>query len=507
MDLFELATRRRTWVIIGFVLVTLLLLNWLYNTSYIEIKVPNAGSKTVSYELLNQTTNKQDSFEAEGDSVRKRVSRGNYEVVAKLEGSSYFQVTKTKAFLRPTTIEASLKKERDRQFVGNNPEGCALYDQTIAFSYACNGTLGELMIHTPATDQAPTATENVSSDLANLDIGGIIPLGDKRYVYAQGATDLESDIQEPIMFQLTDSGGLVNRTDLENANAEQQHKISRYQEGFLLYAADASDLKYYKKPDAKPEKITIPRPDKKNIEPFGMSASGDTIAVAYQDAELAERADVHDENQTGKTYIQIYQQREVKTVEIAKAVSSFVLCGDRYLCAIANNELGVYDISGKKAESLYQVKNVKSVIQNDKQIAVERESEILNIDVSSRNGSVGLSLEKVTSCGLSGAANGYTVCAINNKNDKVLLYVDNTKENVSNIDKKTASLLEQPYIDSVSVYKNFVFVSPNVGSLVYNPATKGYEYDAVLKADVAQKLNNFVGSTNFSGYQVINTRL
>lgn len=506
MDLFELMTRRRTWIIASAVLFMLLLLNWLYNTSYIEIRVTNAGSQTVSYELLNQASNKRVSFESKGGPVKKRVSRGNYEVFAKLDGSSYFHVTKTKAFLRPTTIEASLTKERDRQFVGNNPEGCSFYDQTVAFSYACNGTLGELMIHTPATEQMPTATENVSSDMANLDIGGIIALDGKRYVYAQGSTDLESDIQEPIVFELSNTGELINRADLEDANAEQQHKISRYRDGFLVYGADASGLKYYRKPGAKPEKITVARPDKKNIEPFSISTSGDTIAVAYQDTKLAERADAHDENQIGKTYVQIYRQGETKTVDIPKAISSFVVCGDKYLCAVANNRLDIYDISGKGAKELYQITNVKSVIQNGKLIAIERESEILNLDVNTRSGSIGLSFDKTTPCGLSAATNGYTVCAIDSKNDKVLLYTDNNKENTSNIDKKVASLLEEPYVDSVSAYKNFVFVRPNVGSLVYNPATKGYGYDEALKAEVAQKLNNFVTSTGFNGYQIINTR-
>ncbi len=74
--------------------------------------------------------------------------------------------------------------------------------------------------------------------------------------------------------------------------------------------------------------------------------------------------------------------------------------------------------------------------------------------------------------------------------------------------KKVVSILGQPYVDTVSAYKSFIYVVPDLGSLVYNPAANGYTYDQAIKQKTSADINSLVGRLGIdrSRYTVINTQ-
>ena len=100
----------------------------------------------------------------------------------------------------------------------------------------------------------------------------------------------------------------------------------------------------------------------------------------------------------------------------------------------------------------------------------------------------------------------YVLCS-NAGSETAALLVDRNTANTDSIDKKIQQLKKISFIDNVSIYGKYIFISPNLGPLVYDNSIKGYNYDPASKRSVSSKINEEIDKIGIDrkAYSIINT--
>lgn len=481
---------KKAVIFTSLLLIAIFAFSWFYNHAFIKITVAGTANGKHTYKLVNQENGDMISVENDSTSFKKLAPKGNYEVLVSNEAGSYFSVIKTKSFLRTTTLDASLEPGKKRQFVGDNPGPCSYYDQDILISYSCAGDYSDLQAHVPASAETPTYTQNnEETDFSKLSLGGIIKLNDKKMVFAESLIDSQEAANENRLFRLLQIDDALNVADgsvLKGLDTQQFHKIQNYKRGFVVYPVDYSFIQYYSDARAAPQELSIKPPEDAELTPSDISIRGERIAVAYSDKEeVGENLD-QEKSPGDKTIIQLHEADNTKSFVLDDGYTSMELCGQNSFCYLNGEDLTVYDISGQKQKELFKMAGVKSVESVGDQLIIVKDDMVVGIDANSGTGSIQYSFGEYQFCGLQNTANeqGYVLCIITPENSRTALYIDPRKPNEDNIDKKILDLATNLDIDSISIYKNFVYIAPEFGELVYDPAINGYASAPAVRKQV-----------------------
>mgnify|MGYP007022268094 CR=1 FL=1 len=131
----------------------------------------------------------------------------------------------------------------------------------------------------------------------------------------------------------------------------------------------------------------------------------------------------------------------------------------------------------------------------------------MSLDAKGRSGFVDYSFHPYKECGGQSQAKNYLLCVIGPTNQKYALFLDRSANNKDDIDKKIAQIAQLPEIDNVSVYKNFIYLSPNMGPATYRDDINGYGYDANVQIQISRNINRAIDriGVDRSSYQIINS--
>ena len=495
-----------TAVLLIFIVVFL----WFFNHSFIKVTVETPVNGEVSYALVNQKTKKSIEATTKSSTIKKLVKKGTYEILIKNSETSSLSVESTKPFLKTTSVNSQLQQEKSRAFVGDNPSPCMDYDQFILVSYACSGDYRDASAHLPATAGTPTITQNDADDFENLSFGGLIKINDKKMAFTEGHYDVESTEQENRLFEIGDKLEPSNGQKLPGLSSEKVHRINKYRDGFLVFSNDYSDIKYFSSPAELAENIEITAPEDSELGGQQLSIEAARIALAYSSPDRDLEAEENEKSKGGETTsVQVYENGKTKSFLFKGSFYLAQLCGGKYLCMVQDRELGVYDISGERAKEIIRVGNVYNLKSAGDNLLIVRYDGVFEFDVEKRYGYMQYSFGEYTPCGVELAQDkGYVLCMINPKKDKVALYVDPENNNTDSIDKKVLKLLSLPYISTVSAYKSFIYISPELGELEYDSNARGYIPNPEIKQKANEDINNIISEIGIdrSAYKIINTR-
>lgn len=500
-------TRKKlvTWGLVGIVLLFIAtIVHWFFTTSYIVITT-QSSSDSISYNILNQKNKKSDIEDSRQKTIKKRVKKGDYEVLVKSDGRSFFKVIKTSGFLSKTIVNATLESEKYREFVGDNPGPCAHYD-SILFSYACTGDLSDLSVHVPATKDIPTSTLSIqSADFENASIGGVIKLGSKRYVYTQAPVEHEVTEKQSLLLEIDDQLNTLSTTALKGIPTISDQRIQRHKDGFLIYSNVSNEANYFKDKDGQPEKIAVRPYSGEGFSSVGTIASEDKVAAIYINSEQNQENQDSQETKKGKTALSIRANNQDSEYEINKYYTKALFCGKDYICFQSGQELFIYQIGDSKLKELYKITNVTDFNIKDETLYISRDREIISLKLSTKIGSINYSFGSYSNCGISmNSATGYLVCIINKSSDRSMIAINTSKDNSTNIDKKIFELSEKPDIEHITVYRNFIKITPNTGSPVYNPTTKNYEPVPAIRAKAYLAIEQAIQTIGFNKDYIIN---
>ena len=151
--------------------------------------------------------------------------------------------------------------------------------------------------------------------------------------------------------------------------------------------------------------------------------------------------------------------------------------------------------------------NITSIQNTDVGLLALSDTRILNLDVDNKTGFVEYSFGDRKFCGLQKDVGGYLLCQTNTKGVNAVLRIDQTSNNSDSIDKKVAGLEKMSEVKNVSVYGQFLFISPDLGELVYDNSLGFFNYDPSVKQSVNDKISHQIDvlGVDRNTYHIINT--
>lgn len=497
-------TIKRRLLIAVLLIVFLGVLSWVSSHAFITITVENAKSGDLTYALANQGSHKSDKASSPSHTIKRLVHKGSYEILIEQGDANYFSVSRAGGFLTTSKLSVKLTNERARKFVGNNPLPCMYYSGLVLYSYNCNGSFNEARIHVPATLSTPTYIQKnpISTDGT---IEGIAQTGEGTLILQQPTRKSDGSTASHHIFLLQEGLKLSPGRDLADLNPSKAYSVEPYIKGFIVYDAEFSHILYYSNLAATPSPITLDKITGEGYGPYAHSIQGDSVIVAYTNLEYEPR-DGKTRKDKPQTKLALNQKGNLRQFTFAKTYGSFSLCGTSKLCLLRDKKLEVYDISGQKQKLLYAIDNILSIQNFGQRLLVARDNQLLDLDIDKRSGYSSYNFGDYTYCGLQTDTSGYTLCLVNNKKKRVALHLDQQTIDKDSIDKKIANLLKYNEVEDISVYDKFIYISPNVGTPIYNLATNGYGPDVVTLRKVNTILEQAITTVgiNRSAYSIIN---
>jgi hypothetical protein len=467
--------------------------------------VENPGSGDVTVRFVNQATAESTEVKTKGANIKKLLPRASYEVYVKQGTTNYVALTKTKGFLKTTTVSGKLISEAGVRYIGQNPGSC-LYFINILYSYECGQDVSTLKAHMPATSTQPTYTNNGPGDYSTIE--GIVTTGGSPYVLTK-----EQESSQHMLRPLNPNLSFGAPVYLDQQSDPTDYTTTPYQQGFLVYSADFKTIKYYKDLVEQPSVIKTIEPSKATSRPAGLSVDGSTMGLLYNSiSENDEDAGAQDETLTGnkplvgKSQFIVYSDSQHKTFSFDQLLTQAVFCGKQQVCTLSGTVMTIYNISGSKPQVVFTVQDVKDVQYIAGKIVVATSKNIVELDPTTYQGHVTYSLGGYTYCGLSATAASYTVCVVAPAGGASALYIERERKTDS-IDKKILSLSQQADVDDISPYGNYLYITQSAGGLSYQPSIAGYGYSPSVIKEATTAINKEISrlGINTEQYQVLYT--
>lgn len=481
----------KLYVVLAIVATLFIGVFWfVWNYSFIEVSVEGASNGT-NLKITNQSNNQSSSLELKTKTTKKMLRKGDYQISASQTSKSGMSIANSTGFLRTTKTTVTLEGENARQFVGNNPSPCMYFTGVVLASYECSDIAG-LTLHQPATAQTPTVNLSVE---------------DFSYQYPQGMvrtkegtvilTRLEAGEANPeksiAVFLLDDNLQISKEALILDFDPDKTYSIKTYKDGFIVHSTTSNDGQYFASIDAKPQSVTLGKPKDSTLKPGAWSASGSQTAIAFSNNTEGEKADLDNDN-PGKVKTEVVVNKDGKdsrfTIEVNP--TSMLFCGTDKLCLLNEKVVDVYSLATDEPSFMYRVSGIDDIFPDNKNILLAKSDGIWLFNPDSATGHMSYSFSNnYTYCGAQETTNGFSVCLINNQQKKVGLFVDTTKPDNGSIDKKIASLQSMSDVLNISAYKNFLYISPNAGT-VTTQLDDGYGLDeaklAKSKAAITKKI-------------------
>jgi hypothetical protein len=477
------------------------ILFWVYSHSYIVLDVSNVASTTeITYTFTEKRSNISIEYKSQDSRIRRLVARGDYTVAVRQGETSALSQIHTGGFLATTTLSQQLSPEKNRIFIGNNPNTCMHNITSVLASYPCGGDIDTLNIHVPATGQVPTYTKGVQGPAGLIE--GIVNSKQGSLVLVRLESEVPGEGNYHAIYSISATGVLLDESahTISELKGNKQYQIKAYGDGFVIYNLSGAEFLELKSPTGKAEKLTLSQPDNKAFKPIGLEVSGKSIMTIYSDVNSYDKLNLDDSEgvkthgtsaekqlnqKSTKTEIFIQDNGQTKQLNFGGTLIKAHACGSDQLCLLKERgKLEVYDISEQKQKLLYELGSVLDIEESSNGLIVVRNEGVYLFDTTKKTGYMEYSFgDDYGYCGIKMAEGFYTVCVTDQSGKRLALRIDQTTPNADSIDKKIAKLAGIAEIKTVSAYGTFIHVSAELGELDFRESIGGYGYDpAIIKS-------------------------
>ncbi len=476
---------------------------WFYNHAYLEVSVANPQKGTLTYTITNLSSHKSTTIKSTA-SIKRLVTKGQYSVLVQQSETSAFNAVKLGGFLEDVRVQTKLSGEKERQFVGDNPASCMYYLGQRLLSTNCFDLYSQVIEHVPASSELPTYTRKVPGQVDGV-VEGLFPIGQATVVVLRSTNN-----SGHVSYLMSNDLSLNNGVFLPNLNRDKTYTVEPYKDGFIAYDTSFDEVLYFSSRSSPPTKISLTKPKNNSLQAAALKVQGTTILAKYSTSQgevsnTGQDKETTKQSKNGKTTIVISGQPNEYNFKFA--VSDFSLCGQQKLCVISDSELRVYDIRGAKPVYLFGVAGVQSILQSANLLVAVRNDGALSLNVEQQTGSFDYTYgNDLSYCGSSPTETvSYLLCAKGGKGKSSALYINPNKINTDSIDKKLAGLIRVSAVRDVSVYKGFIYISPDLGKP--QQTAHGFDYPAAVKAEANKEINDAVRTLqiNTNTYKIINT--
>ena len=517
MDFPTFWMKHKAKVFIGIALVFIgLIINYLYNHSFISITVNNPSGSEITYTILNQRNNQSTEIKTKKTTIKKYVSRSQYEIKVGENSRNSWNEIDSGSFLSTKNVPVTLEKERDRTFIGSSPAGCMTRAE-ILLSTDCDGPLSALKRHIPGTNETPPfVLEGVEGLDNNPEYVAATKQGTIAFVSVSETGEFdEADEGSPVpqyyIAKLQNDGQKATEVrEITIDPTPNRHTVLPYKEGFIIYDNNFSNFYYLANFNAQPKKITLPKTDS-GLAIKQVSTSDSYITVSYSNYEENKNNSTPSLQKGIKSQVYLLDENGViKSYSFNTYWNKAIACGTEKLCLLSiadkRNQVNIYDITSNKARYLYSVNNAKDIFTSGSILKVINENSVLSIDVDKRVGAVDYTFKKSAFCGFTTNPQDkdYVLCItdVAGKNNAVL--IKSSSSVTVSIDDIVNGLIEKSYIDTIIPDRNRLYIVPNYGNLVFVEGS-GFTNDPEVVKDIDLKIRNDLAETKLkeSGYTLI----
>ncbi len=467
-------------------------------SSYGRVTINLDTNALTTYQLESSAVSSSKKFSnTNSKSITKLLKRGSYIFLAKSSGKSNFSAFEVSGFFKNTRVTAEFSSEKNREYVGYNPEGCAVYANAVLYSYACV-PVTTITTHVPATNDTPTYNQNVGTTAGQ--IMGSIHTKEGVFLFGKQPTSEAGENYSYVAYNI--SGGFdldaAPKTDLVDLEKGRAYSFVAYQDGFMAYESNGASLYYYQKIDKKPVKIDSPSLNNASLRVVGASSVGQSFMIAYSNSssqndqieingysDSGDKAAARQNKNIGvrpSTRIVIFRNGATYEYSFGSYFNSFALCGTNKLCLLdntPNKNLVVYDIAGKTAKKIYMVTRTTDMKSIGSGLLLVRDGGVFSYDADSRSGFIELGFNLSRYCGLYDEGANYIVCLSDSRSNSGMLLIDRQKDVTGKIDLVVDEILGMPQVKNISVYKNKVFINLNTGEEIYDENLRSFVFDPV----------------------------
>lgn len=512
--------KKRLWLI-GIGLVVLASGWWFFGHGFVEIKVENAESGDVSYSLLDQAKLRSADTTTSATTIKKLVRRGSHEVRVQQGERSYLAVVKVGGFLTSSQVQATLVAEKDRQFVGNNPGLCMDLADGVLLSSTCNDTIDRLQVHVSASATSPTLIKTGISPLSGT-VEGTLTTSQGSFVLIKARESTEEEGAPHTLYRLLSNGNVSSPVALDDLHEGEFYNLTPAGDGFVVFTTAGDHILHY--PTVGAPSVTVEAaPAENGSQLYAVNHQDGAFMLVYAEKGIIEDVGFEDlggeeahteaveealeRSAKAESRIVIQTTENSQTFSLPAQPTKVIFCGSDKLCAIANETLAVYDIASSKPKLEFKLQNTVAVAHIANGLLATTRAGVYLVDLDSRSGSAIYSFGEYGFCGLKAYAQAALLCVQTDEGKRSVLVIDLTRDNDDSIDKKVAQLLKLSEVKDVSAYKQFIFISPELGDLVTNPTTGDFEYDPATRQRVADLIRQKVDELGIDRtvYTVINT--
>lgn len=486
---------KRRLVLIAFLVLLLLVVYWLSSHSRIQITLPSTpASGDTTYTLREVSSGKVKQVKSGATSVSMIISRGNYEVSINNTSGNYVTYTpETPRFLGSQKVNAKLKKELERKFIGDAPKACYGYTGKVLVSGDCGSPLNEYLVHKPATADITTYA-GAGPNKIFAQNPTLLAIDTRLYAVAKvikPGADVDSTSGDIYSYELLrfNSAFKIDAQNTINALSGTTNYTFKQSQGTGIVAYDSNLAKIYNF-NTEGKLIDQASPDKpegKNLKPVAVSfKDSKTYAVLYS-------SPIAEPGKQPSSELAVTMGGSARHIMLeGKSYSDAKLCGSDKVCLLGG-EVGmdVYGINGSSAKYAYSVPDASAIeaSASQKELVVAAKDGIISLDVDNREGNYIFMFGDYKFNGIQVTGNCYVLQLTNNKSRGVALLLDLGKEVSAPIDKKIAELQKLSQVSFASVYGNYIYVSANLGSLQYNSSQNGFGYNPETKKAAADSIN------------------
>lgn len=463
-------------IIVVAIVITVALLSWLINSSFIEVKVTNGESGSYKYSFLNQTSNKNIEVVTNSSQIKQLVPTDSYNVTIQQKNSSFISVVKTDKLLANTYIETKLYPENKREFIGNNPSQCMSYVNSVLVTFGCNDLLANALVHVPATKSLPTYSTTTRGQGPAGYYEGIFETKGGSFALSHIPMSSENG-QTHILNKLGNNFTSVESINITNLNPTTRYSTINYKGGFIAYDQSFKEIQYFPSFNNQSTNITGVSLDS-SYTPISLDVNKDTILTTY--------------SKDKQTYLYFNNSGNINSTNVDKKYTKVIYCGETYLCMTNDKILDIYKINNNQLDYQYSINNVIDMLNINNSLVFVNDVGVVKFDIVNRNGYFAYSfgIYKYNSIASTTSNNQFVLNVSNPQGNRVALLINPLESNSDNIDKKIAELQKDPNIKTVSIYKNFITIVPIIPTFTNNLGMT--EFDSSKTKEINQQISDSI---------------
>lgn len=480
---------------------------WLISHSFVEISITNSPGGEASYTITKQEQGaKPIIVKSSSQKVKKLLKKGSYLVEVTQGDSSYLSLVKSGWIFKTSSVSANLKSEVSRQFVGDSPDPCMIMSGGILISNNCGGSYESIKTHVAADLVTPTHAAFDKKSIVGT-VEGLATSKEGGFALIRQSIS-EDDTMMHILYSLTPNGAEAATPKevlrLDKLKPEDSYAITRYSDGLLVYNSSFTDNYFYQTLASAPTKIDFGPQKQTGLSPKFLGASTSGVIAIYNSFI----SDNKKAAKKSKTEIAVFANGVARHFILNGTYDSGYLCSAGLVCLLNGQTLDIYKLgTSGKLKLVNTLRSVSAVFPvSDGSIALATTSGLADFNLNSLSGSYAYRFNDYAFKSMAVSGSSYILNLKDYKSKGFALLVDASSKS-DGIDKKITELKKLPEIKDLSIYKNIIYITPELGELVYDSDSGFFGYSQAVRTEVGQKIKDDLVKQGIDTikYTVINT--